>query len=359
MKKYLFVKTSALGDILQSLFAVQDLKQRDPSAMIDFVVEKRFSDCVITHPQIRKAIIVDTKKWRKNPFSKSCRKEIKAFIHDLKQEEYTAVFDLQGNTKSGLITKLVKAKDKVGYNLKCAAEFLNIFATNQRFYVSHNLPITLQMRSLLTQYFQSEIDLHPAKLSFDLSIENKEKISQILSNPIIKTNKKILVCMGSNWVNKIPSIAMLKTILTSWMQQEELSFLFLWGSEKERKVANDLMATFSKNSISIGHLSIPTLHALIQKVSGVVAPDSSILHVVALSDTPSLSLFGPSSPLVYKPLGNKHHFFQGTCPYGKKFIKRCPKLRTCKTGACLKNIKEAELQDTLTIFSDSLTSKSR
>ncbi len=359
MKKYLFVKTSALGDILQSLFAVQDLKQRDPSAIIDFVVEKRFSDCILSHPLIRKTLIVDTKKWRKNPFSKSDRKEISTFIQDLRKEEYTAVFDLQGNSKSGLITKLVKANDKVGYSFKCVPEFLNIFATNQRFYVSHSLPITLQMRSLLAQYFQSEIDLHSVKFFFDLNIESKEKISQILSNSIVRTDKKILVCMGSNWINKVPSLAMVKTVLTSWAQKEELSFLFLWGSEKERKVANDLMATFSKNSISIGHLSIPTLHALIQKVSGVVAPDSSILHVVALTDTPSLSLFGPSSPLVYKPLGDKHHFFQGACPYGKKFVKRCPKLRTCKTGACLKDIKEAELQDTLSIFSDSLTSKSR
>jgi heptosyltransferase-1 len=66
--------------------------------------------------------------------------------------------------------------------------------------------------------------------------------------------------------------------------------------------------------------------------------DSATLHLCGTTSTPSFSLFGPSSASIYKPLGEHHVAFQGSCPYGRTFVKRCPILRTCKTGACMKDL---------------------
>jgi heptosyltransferase-1 len=41
---------------------------------------------------------------------------------------------------------------------------------------------------------------------------------------------------------------------------------------------------------------------------------------------------------VYIPQGEIHEGTQGFCPYNIRFQKRCPKLRTCKSGACIKKI---------------------
>jgi heptosyltransferase-1 len=61
------------------------------------------------------------------------------------------------------------------------------------------------------------------------------------------------------------------------------------------------------------------------------------------TSTPTYSIFGASSAQKYKPIGTCHKAFQGECPYGKTFEKRCDILRTCKTGACIKQLQGEQL----------------
>jgi heptosyltransferase-1 len=75
----------------------------------------------------------------------------------------------------------------------------------------------------------------------------------------------------------------------------------------------------------------------------VIAMDSAALHLCGTTLTPSFSVFGPSAASIYKPLGSQHTHVQGFCPYKQEFIQRCPLLRTCKTGACIKNLQAEEL----------------
>ena len=66
--------------------------------------------------------------------------------------------------------------------------------------------------------------------------------------------------------------------------------------------------------------------------------DSLPLHLAGTSGTATFSVFGASSAQKYKPLGIAHQAVQGVCPYGKVFERRCPVLRTCPTGLCIKSI---------------------
>jgi heptosyltransferase I len=75
----------------------------------------------------------------------------------------------------------------------------------------------------------------------------------------------------------------------------------------------------------------------------VIAVDSAALALCGTTSTPSFSFFGPTQASIYKPLGVQHHHFQGTCPYAMSFSARCPRLRSCKTGACLKQASSLEL----------------
>jgi len=83
---------------------------------------------------------------------------------------------------------------------------------------------------------------------------------------------------------------------------------------------------------------MPLWQALMFMIDCVIAVDSCALHLAALANIPTFSIYGPSSSKVYKPIGDKHHAYQGQCPYGEEFIKRCKRLRSCPTGACMKEI---------------------
>ena len=104
-----------------------------------------------------------------------------------------------------------------------------------------------------------------------------------------------------------------------------------------------LHAQFPEKSTLLPKMTLPVWQRLMCEMDLICTVDSSALHLAATTNTPTYSFFGPSSSSIYKPVGDSHNSIQGPCPYGKTFAKRCPALRSCKTGACLKGLKIKEL----------------
>lgn len=326
---FLIVKTSSLGDILHAFPALSYLRKKFPNAQIDWIVEKPFSDLLSSHPEVDNVITVDTKKWRKN-FLK--QKEIRQFLKILRKKKYDAVFDLQGNIKSSLILAFARAKEKVGFGRKTVHEWPNLFFTSFKV----NLPDTINIREdnlfLLKKYFQDPLVYEESRVILNISDEQKEVLDKILKN---KGDHLVLVCPGAFWpnkqVNETTLIAALKKI------ENNPSFFFAWGNDKEKEFANTLALSFLRGEV-LPKLSLPLLQNLMSRVDLVIAMDSLPLHLAGTTNTKTFSFFGPSLGNKFAPIGINHHFFQGKCPYQLTFKKRCPQLRTCKTGACLKEI---------------------
>jgi len=106
--KVLIVKLSSLGDVVHAMPAVQDLRRALAGVQIDWVVERAFAPLVARCEGVRKVIACDLRRWRKQPFSRQTRQEWRAFKGDLQGETYDAVIDLQGLTKSALVSWLAR-----------------------------------------------------------------------------------------------------------------------------------------------------------------------------------------------------------------------------------------------------------
>ena len=102
------VKLSSLGDVVHTLAAAMDMHQALPHAHIDWVVEDTFAPLLQTCPAIQRIIPSRIRRWRKQWWTADTRREWGAFIHQLQAVEYDAVIDLQGLTKSALISRLAK-----------------------------------------------------------------------------------------------------------------------------------------------------------------------------------------------------------------------------------------------------------
>lgn len=166
-----------------------------------------------------------------------------------------------------------------------------------------------------------------------LEVTEKERaqVDSFLAHPKL-SGERILVCPGSAWPNKrLPLDA-----LITFCSQIPGRFIWLWGNDEERGVAHQLLQHFGQTSVVSPKFSIPALQYLMSRVDLVVTMDSLPLHLAGLTDTPTYSLFGPSLASKYAPLGAHHTAIQGECPYGRTFTKRCPKLRSCPTGLCMR-----------------------
>lgn len=339
MKRFLIVKTSSIGDVLQSFHLIDYLKGRFPKCQINWVVEKEIAPLVRAHPEITEVLEVNTRKWRKALFDS--RHAIEVFRKSLRVQNYDALFDLQGNTKSGLITCLARANKKIGYSWKTVPEKPNYFTTNVHPSNCEAKNVRQRYLRLASDYFGDEEPVIAKPLLLNLLPEEESHLERLAQLGFQRP--RFMICFGANWRNKTLTEPTLKKLITLIDEKFAPSFFFIYGNEEEKAVADRLERSFSENSHAVGGLSLPLWQRFMDLVEGVIAMDSAALHLCATTHTPSFSLFGPSSALAFKPLGERHGAFQGACPYSVQFEKRCPHLRTCHSGACLRELSAEEI----------------
>ena len=110
--KLLIVKLSSLGDVVHAMAAVQDIRAALGSAKdgleIDWVVERAFAPLVRRCAGVSRVIECELRRWRRTPWRAQTRAEWRAFLAALRAQNYDAVIDLQGLTKSALVARLAR-----------------------------------------------------------------------------------------------------------------------------------------------------------------------------------------------------------------------------------------------------------
>ncbi len=106
--RVLVVKLSSLGDVIHTLPAAMDIKANFPDAQIDWVVEPSFAPIVKACSAVHRVIACDLRHWRKNRWSQETRLAWRAFRAELHRERYDAIIDLQGLTKSALVSWMAR-----------------------------------------------------------------------------------------------------------------------------------------------------------------------------------------------------------------------------------------------------------
>lgn len=316
--KILIVKTSSLGDIVQAFPVASYLHRLFPKAEIDWVAKTPYLDLLRSHPLIHRALQAK----------------------DIKKSTYDLLLDLQGNIKSGLITARAKAQEKIGFTFRQAPEWPNALFTTKRYPINLNEPISKQYLSLAHSHF-SNTSLE-ADFKVDLKVSEKE-LEWVEEKLRGSSSPRLMICLGSAWENKKLSLQTWKEFLGRIQKEVSSHFFFVWGNEKEKTEAEILNLFFSDSSSLLPHMRLPVWQRMMARMDAVLSVDSGALHLAATAGTRTFSFFGPSSAQVYKPAGERHGAFEGDCPYGVAFTKRCPKLRTCSTGSCLKDISSEAL----------------
>ncbi len=333
--KILIVKSSSLGDIIQSFPVLNYLHRLFPGCKIDWVVEEHLTTIVQAHPLVRKAISIPMQKLKKQFFKVQGWKDLFASILLLRKERYERIFDLQGNCKSAVITFLSRGELKIGFDLFSVREWPNVLATKVRFFVPKEMNIRLQYLSLMQQFFlASDPDFEQEFQGVEFHIDDSEKA---LILPYCKKGTT-MVCPGSKWLNKQLPLRTWIDFLNQTQEKLQTRFLLVWGSLEEREHCLAIQRECKESEVLEMRLKIPTWQYLMNQMDLVIAVDSSALHLCGTTKTQSFSIFGPTSALVFRPPGKNHFALQGKCPYGKIFHKQCPALRTCQTGACIREL---------------------
>lgn len=321
--RILIVKISALGDIIHALPVLDYLRQAAPGVEIDWVVEEQNQTILEGHPLIKNVISINTRAWRKAPFSTVTCREVGAIVRRLRNTSYDAVFDLQGNIKSGIIAALTGVQKRYGFDRNGVRESLNLLFTN------HHIPLGLgdyhiSNRSLkiVSSAFGGDYTSYTITSHIETAPEDDQAAEELLRTTAGDIH--VLFHTGTTWETK-------KWSAESWLELGRLvldrfpaaGILFSWGNEQERDEAEKLAAGLGNRASLLPRMRLKKLCALLKKIDLAVGGDTGPIHIAAAVGTPTVSFYRSTDARRNAPQGPRHITLQSSMPCTRCLERSC------------------------------------
>ncbi len=283
--KIAIVRLSALGDIIVSAVFLVAIKECLPNAQIEWFVDERFGAILEHSPYIDKLHPIALKSALKtfNPL------KIFKLFKNLRAYEYDIIIDMQGLVKSALITQMLKAPKKVGFDYASAREGLSAFFYSQKVSIAYDEPILKRNFTLLSQALnlpKNEISEGLSSRAKVFSYQDSPKIDALNLN---KNKPKILFVLETSKINKTYPIERFKELA---LALENFQICLLWHADEDK--ANALYGALKnqRDVLLLPKLTLNEVKALFFKMDLIIGGDTGITHLAWALQKPSITLYG-------------------------------------------------------------------
>lgn len=293
-----------LGDLLAGVSLFRALKETYPHSHLSLVVSPLNFPGMVKNRLLDKIYIFDKKKLF-NPFYFS--KTISFFLKEYDLVIVPVVVSI--SFTSNLLARLSNSKVRVGANTLNGKPNHSSFFFDRRIDLDwRNHPDSnVSERSLdIIRPFGINTENYRSEISFDNSDIDfaKEFIGEFgngSDNILIglhigagKQNNRWSLDKFAILMKKIENKFPTKFYLTGgWAEKEELNYISRNTDIKFRRFINR---------------PIPQIAALISMSDLFISNDTGIMHVAGTTDTPQISIFGPTNPFNWAPIGMNKYF---------------------------------------------------
>ncbi len=283
--KIAIVRLSALGDIIVSAVFLALIKERFTNAQIEWFVDERFGAILEHSPYIDKLhpIALKSTLTTFNPL------KIFKLFKSLRAYEYDIVIDMQGLIKSALITQMLKAPKKVGFDYASAREGLSAFFYSQKVSIAYNEPILKRNFTLLSHALnlpKKEISEGLSSRSKVFSYQDSPKIDALNLN---KNKLKILFVLETSKINKTYPIERFKELA---LALENFQICLLWHASEDKATALYGALKNQRDVLLLPKLTLNEVKALLFKMDLIIGGDTGITHLAWALQKPSITLYG-------------------------------------------------------------------
>lgn len=291
--KVLIVKLSSLGDVVHAMPAVQDMVRAFPDAQIDWVVERGFVPLARRCKGVHRVIASDLRRWRKSPFSAETRQAWGMFKAELQQETYDAVIDLQGLTKSALISWLAPltatgkryglANQTEGSSFEAPTRWVADVAITL---AAHSHAVT-RSRELCAQALRYTL---PFYIDFGL-LALTDKAPTAIKNVAFKRGLRGMVALvhGTSRADKEWPLAHWRE-LAQRLNDAGFGVALPHGNPLEEQTSKDIARDMAHAQVWPG-MSLDALTDAMATCVGVIGVDSGLSHIAVALDLPHVQIY--------------------------------------------------------------------
>lgn len=304
--RVLIIKSSSLGDVIQTLPVLDYLHQAAPGIEVDWVIEESLQDLLAGHPQLSQLHPVPAALWRKHRFDIKTWRGVSALQRTLCERAYDLVFDLQSDLVSGVISRFSGCTDRLGFEREEVKEPLNTLCNTRLVPVRrqdfHNTDRCLRLVSIP---FAKDFRSMSLTSHLDPSAEDDayaETLLATLADGLVFLFHHGTAQPTEAWSEKSWT-ALGKEVLETF---HDASILLPWSSEAERQAATAIAAAVGPGCRVLDLLSLKGLAALLKKVDVVVGGDAGLVQMAAALGTPTVSFYRASLAKKSAPRGDAH-----------------------------------------------------
>ncbi len=261
------------------------IKERFIDAQIEWFVDERFSAILEHSPYIDKLhpIALKSALTTLNPL------KIFKLFKSLRAYEYDIVIDMQGLIKSALITQMLKAPKKVGFDYASAREGLSAFFYSQKVSIAYDEPILKRNFTLLSHALNLPKNEISEGLSSRFKVFSYQDSPQINALNLNQNKPKILFVLETSKTNKTYPIERFKELA---LALENFQICLLWHADEDK--ANALYGALKNQCdvLLLPKLTLNEVKALLFKMDVIIGGDTGITHLAWALQKPSITLYG-------------------------------------------------------------------
>jgi len=342
-QRILIVKLSALGDVAHALPVIDYLGRVAPAAWIDWAVDRRFAGLLEGNPGLRRVVSLDLKRWKQGWSTAAARREASAAVRGLREGKYDVAFDLQGNAKSGVVTRLSAAPLRYGFDRDGAREVPNLLFTNRKVALRpEDRHISQKLLRIVSAPFGGEFDLSDLRSEFVITEAQMRHAAEVLGEIFPEAAPLVVVHAGTTWRTKrMDPVFWAEALGVLRKRYPRMGAFLSWGNEEERREAEEIRNHAGRGVELLPKLTLGELASVYRKCGCLMAPDTGPLHVAAAVGAKTVSVFRVTDGNRNAPFGSNHRFLQAPMPCTACLRKRCAMDAECRRSISAEAVAEA------------------
>jgi len=275
--------------------AAVDIRAAFPQARVDWVVEQAFASLVERCEGVQRVIGCELRRWRKSPLGLHTRSAWRTFNDALRSTAYDAVIDLQGLTKSALVSRATRltagglrfamANQTEGSSYEAPTRWVADIAI----LIEPHVHAVTRSRELCAQALGYE----PQRtLRFGLKAASGAQLQPPCIALVHGTSRDDKCWPQAHWLE-----------LGRRLIQQGYTLALPQGSEPEQERARRIAHAFGPQAQVWPRLDLGSLTDRLAACAGVIGVDSGLSHIAVALDLPHVQIYNFDTAWRTGPLG--------------------------------------------------------
>jgi predicted lipopolysaccharide heptosyltransferase III len=301
----LLIQLGDIGDVVLTTPTMRALCDNFPHSNLVVAVREKARGLLDDCPWISEVVYINKQK---RPLGRELVYQ-KAFFSRLRKHRFDLAIDLRTGTRGAILAYLSGAPRRIGRYAVDGKLWRNRLFTHlvrpenewSQHCAEHGLNI-LAPFDLGTENRAPELFVSP---------EKQKSVSAILREENVPVGKPMVAVQPfSLWQYK-EWAASHYVKLIDWIITRFSCPVIIIGSADERARADNIVHRCGPGVYNLaGRTSLGELAAILKACDLLIGGDSAGIHVAAAVGTPTICLFGPSSPINWAPRGKEHRVIQ-------------------------------------------------